>query len=128
MVDTGTGQGRILTPKSDETIIREAEVLALRQMAESVNNLAREVAESRETMARIREDMAVLKDRQSNHEKLEDEVIQFKKEVREELAALKERNAQQDGAMTFAKWLKEFGPWILGVAAVAWTWLKSLQN
>lgn len=113
-------QGRILTPKSDETIMREAELLALRQMSDSIASFTQEMAANREMMVGIREDMAVIKERQRAYADVRDDIVEIRKRVDE----IETRNAKQDGAMSFATLLKDFGPWIVSLLAVVWAFVK----
>lgn len=113
-------QGRILTPKSEEAIMRESEVLVLRQLSDGVSALTREMGTNREMMMGIREDMAVIKERQRAYADVRDDLSA----VVSRIEAIEKRNAQQDGAMSFATLLKDFGPWIMAIGAAIYAFFK----
>lgn len=136
MVDQG--QRELFTAKSEETIMREAELLALRSISDNLANLSSEMAFHRESMASVREDMAVIKERQQQHSEfrqaLKDLTDEFRRSMEKMTDAMKEsmdslekrievveaRNLKQDGALGLGQFIKEFGPWLLAIAAGAW--------
>lgn len=143
MVDTGTGQqGRILTPKSDETIMREAELLTLRNISDSLVALHQEMGSYRESVASMREDMAVIRERQQQHhefrESLKEMSAEFRSSIRElgeqfrrdldgigeRVDSLEDRNLKQDGAFTFATLLEKFGPWMATLVLGWWAFVR----
>lgn len=139
MVDQG---GTLFTAKSEETIMREAELLALRSISDNLANLSNEMSFHRESMASVREDMAVIKERQQQHsefreslrdltkefqraiEKLSEQHEESKKDFERRLDVVEARNLKQDGAMGFAQWIREFGPWLLMVLGGAWAYFR----
>lgn len=143
MVDTGTGQQRrILTPKSDETIMREAELLALRNISDSLVALHQEMGAYRESVASMREDMAVIKERQQQHhefrESMKDLTTEFRDSIRAlgaefqrgldaletRVKAVEARNLKQDGAVGFVALLEKFGPWFVTLVVGWWAFVR----
>lgn len=106
--------------RSPDTVLREAELLALRQMADSLTSLTREMMTNREVMATIREDLAVIRERQSQHSETKEEL----RTMKTRLELVEQRHMRQDGAMGFASWMKDFGPWLVAVAVGTWAFLS----
>src|SRR5690606_18571074 len=95
----------------------EAILLALQNVSAGLSAINAELAANREAMVVMREDMAVLKDRERSHAALEKTLEEF----RRRLEALEKRNFKQDGAYTFMTMLRDFGPWVVAIAAWSWT-------
>jgi len=104
------------------TQVRQAELIALQQIATTLQNTTEELVKVREQVNSMCIDIALIKERQVNQAKTSQEL----ESVRSRVEALELRRHQQDGAMTFAKWLKDFGPWVLAGAAALWTYVRSL--
>ena len=102
--------------------IRQAELIALQQIVNTLNTMTSDMAAHREKMNTIVIDIALIKERQAN-QAAQSLVIE---ELRSRVELLESRRHQQDGAASFAKWLKDFGPWVLAGAAALWTYVKSL--
>jgi N-dimethylarginine dimethylaminohydrolase len=81
------------------------------------------MAAHREKMNTMVIDIALIKERQTN-QAAQSLVIE---ELRSRIEILESRRHQQDGAASFARWLKDFGPWVLAGAAALWTYVKSLS-
>lgn len=98
--------------------LRQAELLTLRQISDSLQNLYSEQVKHGDTLHSVREDVAVLKVRMEDTKELESKVNALTVEVSE----LKLRNAKEDGgkgfAVTLSDALYKFGPW-MGMGAVA---------
>lgn len=71
-------------------------------------------------VAQVREDIAVLKAEGHRDAALATEVANLKAEV----AALKLRNAQQDGGLKLATFAKDFLPWFVAVATAVFAFFK----
>ena len=71
-------------------------------------------------VAQVREDIAVLKSQAHSDAALAAEVASLKNEV----AALKLRNAQQDGGMKLATFFKDFSPWFVAMVMAAVAYFK----
>lgn len=122
------GRGEIFTAKSEESVLREAELLALRQMADNVSAMTRELVTNREVMTELRIDMASIKERQAQHSEFKDFLLELKDEQKtmtDRIVAIERRNAQQDGAVGFVQYVKDFGPWLLAIAAALWALVKT---
>jgi hypothetical protein len=121
------GRGQLLTPSTEDQVMREAELLALRQMADNVAAMTRELVSSREIMTDLRIDMAAIKERQEQHSEFKEFLAELKgitDKLSTRVTAIETRNAQQDGAVGLVQWLKDFGPWLLAIAAVLWSFAK----
>lgn len=93
---------------SSEHALREAELLTLRQISDAINltnerlgRLDTGVADARERLARMESNSASIS------------------ELKEEVEALKSDLQQRKGAGILLTWLKDFTPWILGIAVAA---------
>lgn len=72
------------------------------------------------SVAQVREDIAVLKAEGHRDAALVTEVANLKTEV----AALKLRNAQQDGGMKLATFVKDFAPWLITLTMALVTFFR----
>jgi N-dimethylarginine dimethylaminohydrolase len=102
--------------------IRQAELIALQQIVNTLNTMTSDMATHREKMNTMVIDIALIKERQTNQAG-QSLVIE---ELRSRIEILESRRHQQDGAASFARWLKDFGPWVIAGAAALWTYVKSL--
>lgn len=109
-------EGTILTPIKEGDLLHHAEILTLRQIGATLEGITAELQGSRKDMTDIKVDVAVIKERQQQNAKLEEKVLQLEIKV----DTLETRNAQQDGAYTMVTALKEFGPWLISLAVLAW--------
>lgn len=118
--ETMVDQGRILTPKSDEAIFRESEVMVLRNISDTLAAINSELADNRKMMGKMVTDVAVLMDRERGHIEMKEVLEDFRRRIEN----IETRNAQQDGALNFATVLKDFGPWIISIAALIWAYVR----
>lgn len=81
-----------------------AQTMTMERHNEKVDNLS-------STVAKVREDIAVLKAESHRDAALSSDVA----ELRMEISALKLRNAQQDGGLKLATLLKDFAPWLTAI-------------
>lgn len=102
--------------------LRQAELIALQQIVQTLNMMTNDLAAHREKLNTVVTDIALIKERQANQASLYKTVD----DLRGRIEVLESRRHQQDGAATFARWLKDFGPWVLAGAAALWTYVKSL--
>jgi hypothetical protein len=109
-------------PVATAAQIRQAELIALQQIVNTLNTMTSDMATHREKMNTMVIDIALIKERQTN-QAAQSLVIE---ELRSRIEILESRRHQQDGAASFARWLKDFGPWIIAGAAAFWTYVKSL--
>lgn len=105
-----------MTPSTSEQVAREAEIVLLRSMSGTMETIAAELTAHRADLGTMKTDIAVIKVRQEQSAKMED----LCKDLRADIDALKARNQQQDGAMTFAGLLRDFGPWVVSLLLLAW--------
>lgn len=68
----------------------------------------------------IHTDIEVMKSKAEQDAVLAQEVSELRKKV----AALELRNAQQDGGLKMATFVKDFGPWLLACVAALVAWFK----
>jgi N-dimethylarginine dimethylaminohydrolase len=109
-------------PATTAAQIRQAELIALQQIVNTLNTMTSDMAAHREKMNTMVIDIALIKERQTNQAG-QSLVIE---ELRSRIEILESRRHQQDGAASFARWLKDFGPWVIAGAAALWTYVKSL--
>lgn len=91
---------------------RSAEVMAIAEMTKALLALTAEVGEYRKIMTRMEIDIAIMKERQTNYA-----------ELKERLEKVERRGAEQDGAYKGLHFLKDFGPWLAALMALAWGFL-----
>lgn len=91
---------------------RSAELLAMAEMTKALLALTAEVGEYRKIMTRMEIDIAIMKERQTNYA-----------ELRERLEKVERRDAEQIGAYKGLHFLKDFGPWLVSLATLAWAFL-----
>lgn len=108
--------GEIMMPVTTEEALRKAEMMAFRQMTDTLRAVQEELASHRAQMGTIGQDIAVIKERQTTMSEIKDDM----ESVKERLLVLEMRNARQDGAVTFVTFLKDFGPWLFGLLVLAW--------
>lgn len=102
--------------------LRQAELIALQQIVQTLNVMTNDMASHREKLNTVVTDIALIKERQANQATLYKTV----EDLRARIEVLESRRHQQDGAASFAKWLKDFGPWVVASAAALWAYIKSL--
>ena len=105
-----------LTPSSSEQVAREAEIMLLRSMNRAMEAMTAELQGHRADLGQIKTDIAVIKVRQEASEKMEETCAG----LRADIDALKARNQQQDGAITVATLMKDFGPWLVSLGVLFW--------
>lgn len=105
-----------LTPSTSEQVAREAEIMLLRAMSRTLDTMTTEMIAHRADIVGIKTDIAVIKERQS----LNTDIRAKMNELEAELDKLKLRNHQQDGALSFATLLKDFGPWAVSLLLLFW--------
>jgi hypothetical protein len=102
--------------------LRQAELIALQQIVNTLNTMTNDMAAYREKLNTVVIDIALIKERQANQAAMSKTMD----DLRARVEVLESRRHQQDGAASFAKWLKDFGPWVIAGAAALWTYVKSL--
>lgn len=109
-------EGQIFTPIKEGELLHHAEIMTLRQISNTLQSMTQELQANRQDMTEMKVDVAVIKERQTQH-------IEMKAKldvVEAEIEKLKERNMKQDGAFSLATALKDFGPWIISFAVLLW--------
>lgn len=91
---------------------RSAELMAMAEMTRALLALTSEVGEYRKIMTRMEIDIAIMKERQTNYA-----------ELKSRLEKVENRDAEQVGAYKGLSFLKDFGPWLLSLAVLAWSFL-----
>ena len=110
-------RGSIFGVEQDEQLIaKQAEILALRQMTDTLKTISTELVQHRELLGDMRTDIAVMKEQNKSMEDMRE--TQQKQDAR--LLVLEQRQQQWDGANNAVKWLREFGPWIVSLFVLAW--------
>lgn len=90
-------------------ISREAEIHAMRFMGDQLSRMATNMDNMVGRVSDMSTDVALMKQKTQDHALLW-----------QELNILKTRAAQQDGAFSLAKVMKEFGPWLVAIGAGIW--------
>jgi len=103
-------------PTPDQAL-REAQLMLLHNMSRTLESITAEMLAQRKDMSGIILDVAVIKERQQAQSKIEELYI----EMRKDIDAIKARNFQQDGAMSAATLMKDFGPWLISLGVVFWS-------
>lgn len=106
-----------LTPSNSEQVAREAEIMLLRSMSRTLDTMTAEMIGHRKDLTDIKVDIAAMKVRQETSERMEETISA----LRADIEALKARNAKQDGAVTLATMMKDFGPWIVSLGVLFWS-------
>lgn len=91
---------------------RSAEVAAMAEMTKALLALTAEVGEYRKIMTRMEIDIAIMKERQTTIA-----------ELKARLEKVEQRDAEQVGAYKGLTFLKDFGPWLVSLAVLAWSFL-----
>lgn len=104
-----------------EDTMRQAQILAMSQMSDALRSLSNRFDKQQdkqdtvvELIGAVRTDIAVMKAQQEELDELRESCRDHAKR----LDMLELRNAQQDGAASFINWVKEFGPWLFGLAVL----------
>lgn len=97
---------------SEEGSHRSAEAIAMAEMTKALLGLTAEIGEYRKIMTRMEIDIAIMKERQTNYA-----------ELKERLDKVERRDTEQDGMVKGAHFIKDFGPWLLSLAVLAWGFL-----
>lgn len=106
----------------------EAVLVALQQVTSTLQAVSTEMAEHRKVLTDMRVEMAKIHERQQQHSEFKEFLLELKEaheKLRLRIEALESRNDKQDGALGFATWVKEFGPWILSMLAVAFAYFTT---
>lgn len=85
----------------------------LRAQTVTMERTSEKVDRLNSSVAQVREDIAVLKAEGHRDASLATEVAELKNKI----AALELRNAQQDGGMKLATFFKDFSPWLVAILA-----------
>jgi predicted nucleic acid-binding Zn-ribbon protein len=112
----------------DDNMSNEAVLVALQQVGSAMASISQEMASNREVMTEMRLDMATIKERQTQHSEFKEFLKELKAEIEKvdlRLQAVETRNNKVDGAMGLAQWVREFGPWFLSMAAVAFAYITT---
>lgn len=105
-----------LTPSNSEQVAREAEIMLLRAMSRTLDTMSMEMIAHRKDLTDIKVDISAMKVRQEASEKMEETCAG----LRADIEVLKTRAAQQDGAVTLATMMKDFGPWVISLGVLFW--------
>ena len=111
--------GEVFTSVREEDVLHHAELLTLRQITKNLELIASEMQAHRKDMTTIQVDVAVIKERQTQSVELKEKITALELKI----DILERRNDSQDGAYSFVKLLKEFGPWALSLVVLAWSLL-----
>lgn len=122
------GDGLIMTPTSDETIARVAEISVLRQITDTLNSMGqsmRGIADEQKTVAaklgEMHTDITVMK--------LQKEEIQALKDVAADhgsrIKAIELLNATNSGERRALATIREWSPFILGLLVAVFALIKS---
>lgn len=98
---------------------RAAETAAILRMVEAVVALTAEISASHSAMTEMKVDIAIIKERQTAAANLHDNY----QRMDERLKKVETRDAEQDGAYKGLHFVKDFGPWLLSLAVLAWGFL-----
>lgn len=109
-------EGSNFTPLKDGELLHHAEIMTLRQIGSTLQAISSELQASRADMVTMKVDVAIIKERQQQHEETRNKI----KALEDAVDLLQDRNARQDGAYTLITALKEFGPWVISLAVLAW--------
>lgn len=93
-----------------------AEIMTLQQITANLEIIAVELRDNRQAMTKLEVSVARIEERQLQNVAFKEDLAAIEAKV----DFIEARNARQDGAFGFATFLKDFGPWALGIAAVAW--------
>jgi len=91
---------------------RSPELAAMAEMTKALIALTTEVGQFRHEFTTMQIDIAIMKERQTNYA-----------ELRERIEKMERRDAEQDGAYKGLHFLKDFGPWLAALTALAWGFL-----
>lgn len=91
---------------------RSAELAAMAEMTKALVALTTEIGGFRQEFTLMQIDIAIMKERQNNYA-----------ELKERLEKVERRDAEQDGAYKGLHFLKDFGPWLAALTALAWGFL-----
>lgn len=110
-------------PQDEALIAKQAEIMALRQITDTLRVINMELKEGRERhdkvlsgLHEVKQDIAVMKEQNKAVEDLR--LTASKLDTR--ISTLEDRFLQIDGAQNTLKFLKEFGPWLFALLALAW--------
>lgn len=98
---------------------RAAETQAILRMSEAVVALAAEISASHGAMTEIKVDIAIIKERQTTAAVLREDFNRMEARLKK----METRDAEQDGAYKGLHFVKDFGPWLLSLAVLAWGFL-----
>lgn len=96
---------------SKEDLLKESEILAMRQISDTLKRVSEEMVLNRADMGEIKVDIAIMKERQDQNKALKESMDAMQKEIDE----LKARNLKEDGGVAFLTFLKDFGPWFMAL-------------
>jgi hypothetical protein len=105
-----------LTPSSSEQVAREAEIMLLSTMSRTLDTMTSELIGHRKDLTDIKVDIAAIKVRQEAAERMEEICSGLRRDIDD----LKTRASQQDGAVTLATMMKDFGPWVISLGVLFW--------
>jgi len=88
---------------------RAAEMAAMAEMTKAFVGLTTEIGAMRAEFTELKVELAVMKERQTTLARLE-----------ARLEKVEQRDAEQIGAYKGLHFLKDFGPWLAMIAALAW--------
>lgn len=106
---SGNEGSTIFTPIKEGDLLHHAEIMTLRQIGNTLQSMTSELQANRADMMEMKVDVAVIKERQSQNIEMKESIASLKTKIEK----LEQRNISQDGAFSFVKMLKDFGPWIL---------------
>lgn len=103
--------GDVMMSVTSAEAVRQAELLTLRQISDSLQNLYAEQVKHSDVLYSVKEDVAVLKMRMEDTKALENKIVVLEAKI----SNLELRNAKEDGgkgmAVTLSDVVYKFGPW-----------------
>lgn len=111
----------ILTPVDDSTMAMAAMIESLRVQTKTTERVLDKVDNLSSAVAKVREEIALMHARDEKITELTGEL----KELQGKVSSIELLHAQQDGAAKFLTIMKEFGPWLLAVAAFFYSVLNT---
>lgn len=107
----------IMTPVSDDTMALAAMIEAMRAATRAMERVEQKLGNVEGTVSGLVTEIAVINTKDENSAWMAQELNSLAPRI----AALELRNAEQNGAMKFSLWLKDFGPWIATTVLVGYT-------
>lgn len=100
----------------DEALSHQAEIAALRTMTDTLSHMSSCMQELSGKVSAMHTDIAVMKEKDRQFEKITDTVKDMEIRVR----SIETLHAEQAGGFKIITFLKEFGPWLVALMLAAW--------